>query len=60
MSKDSNIAEIIKHLNELNLSETEQFLNFIKSTKYNNAFNSDTKPINTPKDVDGNEISVGD
>ena len=57
MDKNSNIAEIIAHLNDLNLNETQEILNYIKNRE-----NSKKKSTNNSicKGSDGKSLSVGD
>ena len=61
MSKDQNIANIVKQLDQLSVSETQNILNYIDRTKQKT---SNSKPTSTPtlvhKDKEGRSLKVGD
>ena len=63
MSKDQNIADIVKQLNELNIEETDCILDYIKRTKERkDKDNSQRAPKRKQEhvDKDGNVLAIGD
>ena len=63
MSKDQNIANIIKQLDDLSVSETRNILNYIDSAKQSKEASRTaptTKPALLHKDKEGRSLKVGD